>query len=46
MKVNHIKDNLVDETSVNVITNEFNKNDYMYIKDLNYPQVQILWGGI
>lgn len=34
MKVNHIKDNLVDETSVNVITNEFNKNDYVYIKDL------------
>lgn len=34
MKVNHIKDNLVDETSVNVITNEVNKNDYMYIKDL------------
>lgn len=32
MKINHIKDNLINETNVNVITTDDNENDYIYIK--------------
>ncbi|MCU9814637.1 LytTR family DNA-binding domain-containing protein [Paraclostridium sp. AKS73] len=34
MKINHIKDNLINETNVNVITTDDNENDYIYIKEL------------
>lgn len=34
MKINHIKDNLINETNVNVITTDDNENDYIYIKGL------------
>lgn len=34
MKITHIVDSLINETNINVITNENNEKDYKYIKDL------------
>lgn len=34
MKINHIKDSSIKETNVNIITDENNEKDYIYIKEI------------